>query len=562
MNILDHFDRVREGANNSYNLHNLSKYVEKYLRIDGKPYTFGDRYGYQATIIDDTSRVTNTVKPAQIGLTTATMAYMLAGMASQPRFNAIYSLPTTNDAQKLIATKLDPMLQESPELKRLLDVNVDSYELKHIGNNFLFIRGSRSDTAALSISADCLVADEIDRSDPDTLKQFRSRLQASELQIIKQFSTPTIEGLGIAKEAETSRRYRHFATCFHCKYQWLPSYHTDVIVPGYNGDLKDITKNNIKDFNWQSARWNCPMCGMDPRLHPSRLEWVCENPTHNYEANTYFISPVTACLVLAPYYLVRTSTEFNTRSEWRNQVLGETSEESNEQITPHDVDQSEVEMDLSSSEVHYMGCDMGLMCAITVGRMTQEGVLLVVHREMVPIGVFEKRRMELIRKYKVICSVHDVLPYTSEIMRICDIDQNAYGAIFTQSKTQELYILQEKEEDAEEGKLNLRMLKVNRTTVLDNVRDLFKARLVTMAKTEHSNSFKNHYASLKRTQAYHREELIYSWVKTDGEDHMLFSICYLYLALKLRGRVMGWTPPGMVPIVSSFVVKDYAKRGA
>ena len=114
--IVGHLARVQEAADNVFTLKTLSKYVEKYVRLDGRPYVFGDKYGFQAIIIDDDSRVTNTVKPAQIGLTTSNMAYLLAGSATQPKFNSIYSLPTTNDAQKLVVTKLDPMIQGSPEL--------------------------------------------------------------------------------------------------------------------------------------------------------------------------------------------------------------------------------------------------------------------------------------------------------------------------------------------------------------------------------------------------------------------------------------------------------------
>ena len=554
--ILEHFERIKDGANDVYNLNNLSKYIEKYLFLEGKRYTFGEKYGFQADVINDSSRVTNTVKPAQIGMTTATMAYILSAACTQRKFNSIYSLPTANDAAKLVTTKLDPLISGSPEIKRQLDHNVDNNELKKLGDNFIFIRGSRSDTAALSISADALVADEIDRSDPDTLKQFRSRLQASELQIIKQFSTPTIDGVGIAKEAETSKRYRHMATCQCCGNVWLPTYHNDIVIPDYTGDLQDITKSTIKDVKWQDAHWLCPSCGRDPQLHPRNLQWVCENPNDNYEAHTYYVTPVTACLVLRPAYLVRTSTEFNTRSEWSNQVLGETSEEENEQIQLSDIDSAEVENDLNSSEVHYLGADMGLMCAVSIGRMTQDGILLVVHREMVPINNFEARRLELIRQYKCINSVHDVMPYTSDIMRICEIDQNAYGAIFTTTKTTEMYTLQEKEEDLEEGKLNLRMLKINRTVALDAIRELFKEHKLLMGKTDKSDTFKNHYTSLKRVQQFVKDELTFQWVKSDGEDHMMFSLLYLYLSIKLRGRVQGWTSAGAVPLISSYVAKQ------
>jgi hypothetical protein len=554
--FLNHLDRIKEGANNVYNLQNLSRFVEKHIVLEGNRYTFGDKYGFQATIINDTSRVTNTVKPAQIGMTTVTMTYLLAAACTQKKFHSIYALPSASDAQKLVTTKLNPLIQGSPEVKRLLDYDVDNNELKKLGNNFIFIRGSKSETAALSVSADALVADEVDRCDPDTLKQFRSRLQASELQIVKQFSTPTIDGVGISKEAETSKRYRHMAKCECCGNVWLPSYHTDIVIPEYSGDIKDINKITIKDVKWQDAHWKCPSCGKDPQFHPRNLQWVVENPEDNYEAHTYYITPVTACLVLKPAYLVRTSTEYATKSEWANQVLGETSEESNEQITLQDVDLAETELNMNSSEIHYFGADMGLVCAISIGRLSQEGQLIVVHREMVPIALFEARRRELIRLYRCINSVHDVYPYTSQIMQITEGDSNAYGAVFTTSKSPEMFTLQEKVENAEEGKLNLRLLKVNRTAALDAVRDMFKERNIVMAKTDKSAAFKNHYTSLKRVQQFVKEELQFLWVKSDGDDHMLFSLVYLMLAIKMRGRISGWTTAGAVKLVSSYRLKN------
>jgi hypothetical protein len=554
--FLNHLDRIKEGANNVYNLQNLSRFVEKHIVLEGNRYTFGDKYGFQATIINDTSRVTNTVKPAQIGMTTVTMTYLLAAACTQKKFHSIYALPSASDAQKLVTTKLNPLIQGSPEVKRLLDYDVDNNELKKLGNNFIFIRGSKSETAALSVSADALVADEVDRCDPDTLKQFRSRLQASELQIVKQFSTPTIDGVGISKEAETSKRYRHMAKCECCGNVWLPSYHTDIVIPDYSGDIKDINKITIKDVKWQDAHWKCPSCGKDPQFHPRNLQWVVENPEDNYEAHTYYITPITACLVLKPAYLVRTSTEYATKSEWANQVLGETSEESNEQITLQDVDLAETELNMNSSEIHYFGADMGLVCAISIGRLSQEGQLIVVHREMVPIALFEARRRELIRLYRCINSVHDVYPYTSQVMQITEGDSNAYGAVFTTSKSPEMFTLQEKVENAEEGKLNLRLLKVNRTAALDAVRDMFKERNIVMAKTDKSAAFKNHYTSLKRVQQFVKEELQFLWVKSDGDDHMLFSLVYLLLAIKMRGRISGWTTAGAVKLVSSYRLKN------
>lgn len=549
--IAEHLQRMRDGAGNVYNLQNLSAYVEKNLRLEGKKFTFGQRYGFQRDVLDDNSRVNNTVKPAQIGLTVTTMAYVVSAACSQKKFHSIYALPTAGDAMKLVTTKLNPLITNSPEVKRLLNVNVDSSELKEINGNFIFIRGTKSETAALSISADCLVVDEIDRCDPDVVKQFRSRLQASELQIVRQFSTPTIKGVGISKEAETSKRMRHMAKCNCCGHLWLPSYHTDIRVPGFTGDLEYVTKKSLKDIDWINAHWECPSCGMNPDLHPSRLEWVCENPDENYEAHTYFITPATACLVLTPSYLVRTSTEFNRRSEWKNQVLGETSEERNEQINVEDIEKATVPVSLDSSEVHAMGFDMGLLCNVAIGREMHDGTMLVVHREQVPISNFENRRLELIRQYRVVSSVHDVYPHTNEIMKVCEYDNNAYGALFSSAKTVQMYTLQEKEEDVEEGKLNLRLLKVNRTMLLDEILTDFKAGKIVIAKGNFD--FDSHYLSLKRTQVFIKDELAWMWQKTGTEeDHQHFALAYLKLAWKMRTR-QTWTEKAL-SLVSSFKV--------
>lgn len=549
--IQEHLQRLRDGVGNVYNLNNLAAYVEKSLRLEGKKYTFGQKYGFQRDVLNDDSRVNNTVKPAQIGLTVSTMAYVLSAACTQKKFHSIYALPTAGDATKLVTTKMNPLIDNSPDIRRLLNVNVNSSELKEINGNFIFIRGTKSETAALSISADCLVVDEIDRCDPDVVKQFRSRLQASELQIIRQFSTPTINGIGISKETETSKRYRHMACCIHCGHKWLPSYHKDIAIPGYTGALELITKKTLKDIAWEEAMWVCPSCGMNPELHPTRLEWVCENPEDNYEAHSHFITPVSACLVLRPAYLVRTSTEFHKRSEWMNQVLGETSEDTNDQITLADVEKTQLNISLDSSDIHVMGFDMGLLCNVTIGRVTSEDLVIVVHREQVPIYKFESRRLELIQKYRVVASVHDVYPHTNEVMKVCEYDPNAYGALFVTGRNVQLFTLQEKAEDVEEGKLNLRLLRINRTMMLDETMALFKSGKIIMAAQE--QDFNSHYLSMKRTQVFVKDELTWTWQKTGTEeDHQHFSLGYMLLAWKMRTR-QTWSDSA-ITLVSAFKV--------
>jgi hypothetical protein len=552
--FLTHLERIQDELDNVYGLTSLSNWVEKHAYLEGKRFSFTN-YEFQRRIMDDPARVVNTVKAAQLGLTVTTMMYLLAVLATQ-RMSVIYALPSANDAQKLVTTKLNPIIYNTPELKRLLNVSVDSTELKEINGNFLFTRGTKSETAALSISADVLVVDELDRCDPDTLKQFRSRLQASPHKIIRQFSTPTIDGLGISREAEASVRYRHFCTCAHCEHRFLPSYWTDIVVPDYDRPLGELDRLNLKDVKWKEARWNCPNCGRDPELDASRLEWVPENPNDSYEASTYYVGPITAHKTLKPDYLVRSSTEFNTLSEFKNQVLGETSQEESQQLVPADLEKAFTTSPLDSSELHCLGVDIGQMCAVTVGRLTQDGDLLVVHKEMTPLANLETRKAELARKYRVVTSVLDIMPETHLVGRITEYDPNAWAGMFTTSKTTELYTTQQKQEDAEEGKLNLRMVKINRTAMLDKLLDMFKKGKVVVARNQESGRYMSQLLSLKRTQVMLRDELAWSWVKTDNLDHYHFATMYLLTACLLRGTAAGWTAAGAVPLVSSFRMRS------
>lgn len=552
--FLSHLERIQEAVDDVYTLTTLSNWAEKFVYLESKKFSFRN-YEFQRKVMDDPSRVVNTVKAAQLGLTTSTMVYLLAVLATQ-RMNVIYALPSANDAAKLVTTKLNPILYGTPELKRLLNVNVDSNELKEVNGNFLFTRGTKSETAALSISADLLVVDELDRCDADTLKQFRSRLQASPHKIVRQFSTPTISGLGIDREAEASVRYKHFCTCYHCQHKFLPSYWSDILIPDYDKPITELDRLNLKDVNWKAARWNCPECGKDPVIDASRLEWVAENPSENYEANSYYIGPVTAYATLKPDYLVRSSTEFATRSEFCNQVLGEVSEEENSQITVQDLEKAIIPSTLDSSELHCMGADIGQLCHITIGRMTQDGTLLIVHKEAVPLGSFENRRRELCARYKVLTSVHDVFPESHMIGRITERDPNAWGAVFSTSRTTELYVTQQKAEDPELGKLNLRLVKLNRTAILDKLLELFKTSKIVIARNESTGKYISQLLSLKRTQEFQRDELVYTWKKSDGQDHYHFSSMYLMVACLLRGTAGSWTAAGAVPLVSSFRLKN------
>jgi len=181
--------------------------------------------------------------------------------------------------------------------------------------------------------------------------------------------------------------------------------------------------------------------------------------------------------------------------------------------------------------------------------------LLVVHREKVFYTQFEERRRELCERYRVLVSVHDLFPYTDIITRVTEFDQNAYGAIYVEKKTNETYTVKLQEENAEEGKLNVRSVLINRNVAFDELMQMIKRRELVVAKSD--EEFVSHLKSMKRIQKFDRfNNLTYRWEKTDGVDHYHHSLLYLWMAVSLRGTATGFTPAGVVPLVTAFKRKS------
>ena len=538
----DHFDRLKTAIEGSFSLTNLDSYIERKTYLNDRLFSFKD-HEFQRDILKGTAKTELTIKIAQVGLSEVSYRLALAACRVVDDFSIIYTFPNASDAEKMCKTRIDPIIAGSPDLAQAVSKDVNSMEIKQFGrSSFLYMKGTNSEKGAISVPADMIIHDEWDRSDTTTASMYIARLQHKPYKLRRLFSTPTYAKYGILKEAETARRYHHIATCHACSNKWLPSYFTDIKVPGYDGDLKDLNKQNIKNVNWRKAYIACPKCGRDPKLAYERMEWVCENPDDNYEAVARFISPFTVPNILTPSYLVHNSTEYKKYSEFMNQGLGLAAEDSDDNLTQSDVAKAILNADLKSHTLHVFAADMGLMCHIAIGREAATGELIVAHREKVPLALFERRRKELLAEYRCALSVHDCFPYVDMITRITDFDPNAYGAVFATFKSGPVVRVQEQEESPEEGKLNLRQLKIKRNEALDSLMECFKRQEIKIQSqgSEEDEYLENQILSMKRVQKFDQEkELSYVWEKTDENDHFHFALLYLWCGLKVRGLAKG-----------------------
>lgn len=547
-------NRMEAAAFNVYNLQNLDNWLCKNTLINDKPFNFKDRE-FQIDILRDPKRESIVMKPAQVGLSELSYRWAVGACCVMPNFTVIYTFPTAGDATKNNQTRINPMIEGSPELKRLVSPDLNNSEIKQFGkNSFLFFKGTMAETAALSTPADAVIHDEYDKSDMDVATTYTSRLQDKPTKIRKIFSTPTISNYGVDKESRTASRLRHMCRCNRCQHDFLPDYFNDVKIPGYDGSLEDINKINLPTLRYREAQLLCPKCGRDPELHYTRMRWVCENPDLDYVANAWFVTPFSAHKRISMPYLIESSTKYKKYSEFKNQGLGLTAEDKNESITLDDIESMQAMPFPASAELHQIGVDLGLICNITVGRELETGEVLVVHRERCRYTEVETRVSLLAIEYSATVQVWDSQPYTDIVNRVCSSNPNAWGAVFTQSKSPTAFTAKEEEEDEAEGKMGFRLVKVNRNAALDELLALIKSKGIIVNKSAENDIFAKQMLSLKRLQKFTQQgELTYVWTKTgDEEDHYHFSMLYLYIAIRLRQTAgsPGMAAAGIMPLLA------------
>lgn len=568
----EHLDRLHAALFNTYNLQDVVRYIEERTFLSGDRYSFKD-HEFQKDIISDVSRVVCVQKCAQVGLSEVMARYVVGLCAIMPYFSAILTMPYSGDASNFVKTRIDPFINESPDLKKLMG-DPDNTTIKAIGTSLFYARGTSGETAALSVPADLLVHDEVDRSDPFTIQQYQSRIKHSPWKLTRLFGTPTVDGRGIAAAMAEARRKRNMVKCSCCNHWFAPSYHSNVVIPGYTGELRDITKSNINTIRWQEAHVICPACGRLPSLAPEHREWVVENRLDNFEAVGYYVTPFEVPNVVPTPQIVYESTKF-TWNEFCNQTLGETNSDSVEELTKEDIKACMFRGSLDSSVLHCIGGDMGNICHLVVGRMVtepdttpgNEGAsverLLVVHRERVPLARFRERLVALKIKYKVLMTVLDSQPYTDLILELQKRDLNLFGAVYHFSKKLATYAIIKAEQDETKGKLPITQASVHRNINFDHLMALIKARRFTWAGEDVETNpddamFMAHCLEMKRTQTIDRDnEIVYQWVKPlNAQDHFFHAVGYLQVACKLMGtanRALG--NMAGVPLITVMKIK-------
>lgn len=551
-----HVERLKAATLNRFNVDDIPAWICKHTQIAGSPYSFKD-HEYQEVVLRDTSQEVVVKKPSQVGLSETSARLALALCAVLRHYTVAYTLPTAGFAATFMRTRIDPIIQNSPYLAALIHTATDNSEVKHLGDSFLFLKGAQSSNAPISVPCDHLIHDEVDFSDPEVLSQYQSRLTHSKYKKKTKLSTPTLPDRGIDKEFKRSRRHFNLIKCNHCNHWFMPDYFAHVRMPGYSDDLRLITKTNLHKYDYRSAAVHCPQCGGKPSLQPEHREWVRENTDENHVAAGYQVTPFDAPNIISAGYLIEASTQYKRYIDFINFGLGLAAEDKEATLTDGDMENCLVPAQALGYGGYVMGLDMGLLCHCKIGFCTHDGFLIIVHSEIIPVHKVRIRRKELAVEYRVRMTVVDSQPYTETVLTMQAEDANLYGAVYIRSKNIETHSVRQKEEDKEEGQIEVRQVSINRDKALDAYMEAIRSGFIKKIKDENDEVWKTQHCDMKRVREWTPDaELSFVWRKSeDGNDHFHHAGVYLWIASQMLGVSRGAILIPATVMISKFKVK-------
>jgi len=558
----EHIRRVKSAVDPSSQTVTIADWVTKNTFIGGKPFSFKD-HEYQEYLMNLADPVVYIKKSSQIGISETACRWLLGYLMMNPGAGAIYVLPTAGFAQKFGATRIGPVIDNSPVLSDAADPNLSSSSVRRFKNDsMLSLTGASKGSMAISVPCACLVGDEIDYMEDDTiLSAFTSRLTHTENPIERYFSTPTFKNFGVDAGFAASRQHVQMQKCCHCNHYFEPNYWDDVKLPGFKGSLHEIsfhTKHLLDKLNLDNAFLACPKCGRKVDQSVKYRRFVVKNNDSQSRITGLHLTPFAAPKFMSPGRLILTSTKYKRKLDFYNSGLGETHSDAESGFTEEEVNE------LFTQDVSYpdkphaavLGCDLGGTCSIVVGFPAPNGHIRITHVDWMPLHQMKTEFVKKLATHRVISSVTDGLPYTDLVKTMQDQSHTLFAALKTNAKGLDLYTVRAIEDNEERATYGIRQLNYKRDALLDFVMLMVRNKQISFAPSvwEHRQRIVEELTDLKRVEETDMKgEKKFVWKKSPaGKDHLHHSIAFLVLANFIKG--VSTPQPSFSTLISKFKV--------
>ena len=311
----------------------------------GVPIEFKDHL-FLYDIYNDFSPLQVILKAAQIGFSTTAILKTLWA-CKYKGIDSIYTLPTIQDSRDFVGGKVNRIIAQNPILQEWVK-DKDSVDQKSVGENLIYYRGTWTEKAAIMVSSDLNVYDEVDRSKQDVIEQYSSRLQHSKHKMEWYFSNPSVLGNGVSKYWDRSDQKHWFITCSRCNYKQYLKWPDNIDMD------KEI--------------YVCRSCHQELREEDRRVgEWVykyklgtqaqVDNRLIQRDVSGYWIS-----LMMAPWVTAKEIVNlYKTKSKefFYNFVLGLPYIGEGNNVTP-DIIFRNLTSEVNDQERVVIGCDSGI----------------------------------------------------------------------------------------------------------------------------------------------------------------------------------------------------------
>ena len=511
-----------------------------------KPWSF-DEHEFQIDIVKSTSHKQSIKKCSQVGLSEVAARKALALAALRQGTQIIYTLPTGAFASMFAKTRVDTIIENSPTMSAMIDKDTNNSKLKRLGSSFIHFVGTYSASSPISIPASYVISDEVDFSDQSVLTEFNSRLghqKESESANIK-FSTPTVEGYSISADFELSSQARYAVNCTSCNTWVIPEFLKDVIIPGNDIPIVDLTRYDIASIGDKvdHSYLSCPKCRKDlapSLLNKDRRAWVHAYPDKRKDHEGFQVVPYDVYAVNPIKRTLKQLLDYKRVASWYNFKLGQTYSDDTTKFNIQTVKNNTVVTNTTGVTGAVIGCDVGKISWVSVGvpftNSTTGDVeqldvidLIRIDTTKLPAGsTLGQEIVKIANKYFASVVIVDAAPdfTTAQHVHKLYLTGQAYGNYYVNETTFAKDMTHWKIDDRKGVCLSAR------TSSLDDLCDNINSGRVKFPVNKNMDDVMNHLDALKRIEDEGGREA--RWVKRDkAEDHWAHALNYLAIAAQI-----------------------------
>ncbi len=525
----------------------LAPWITKNTTLNSKPFSFRE-HEFQIDIANDTAEEAVVKKCSQVGLSELSVRITLALLAVSNGRSAIYVLPSAKFGAEFSKARINPVIENSAALSRLIVPGSNGAMMKRLGDSLLYIGGAANASQAISRPADALIVDEYDFCNMAVMTMYHSRLRHSRNKFRRKFSTPTVSNYGISKEYDLSDMKAYFVRCEHCGQNQKVDWNSQVVIPGFTNGGKErsfleFDKEDLlnPDYDIAASFLMCERCSrsLDASLAtPSLREWVAAMPSRKMSG--YHVRPFDLITYNSVPEIITQIKDYDRSQDYWNFVHGEhyasNENQINEAIFKQNIKIQVLTPDeaaLSTLQGYYMGVDVGKTCHVMVGRPVAPHFVEVVYACKVRStdGPLLDQIKKIYRAYNCYRGVIDAGPDFTLGQGL----RGELGEFFQQAMyvrggdSHPRYHDYDPEKDAE----GLGVMRIYRTKAFDAlVQEHNKGRWLWPLMQETETEILEHMRGMKRIEIPTDEgEKKPKWVKVSDFDHYMHAAMYLKAAI-------------------------------